>query len=148
MGAREEQLVRRVLDAWGDGQTERPDVDAIAAALADDVTWQLWMPGGPTLRGRDAVVADIERQLVFATHMCCGVQRMTSHGSTVITERLDTFRSGSVTVQHSLCAVFDLDADGKIAAWREYFDVRDLDRQLKAANATVPRVDGKRGGAG
>ena len=32
--------------------------------LSDDIVWQLWVPGGPTLRGRDAIRADIERQTV------------------------------------------------------------------------------------
>jgi limonene-1,2-epoxide hydrolase len=43
-------------------------------------------------------------------------------------------------IEHSLCAVFEIDDEGKIAAWREYFDVADLDRQLREASATVPRV--------
>jgi limonene-1,2-epoxide hydrolase len=69
---------------------------------------------------------------------------MTSDDTTVITERLDTFRSGDRVIEHSLCAVFELDDTGKITAWREYFDVADLNRQLREAKATVPRVGGER----
>jgi limonene-1,2-epoxide hydrolase len=140
VGVKQEEFIRRFLDAWGDGQLERPDVEVIAEALSEDVVWQLWMPGGPALRGKTAVVADIERQLVFATHMRCGVLAIASTDTTVVTERLDTFRSGEVTVEHSLCAVFELDGSGRIEAWREYFDVADLQRQLREAKATVPPV--------
>jgi limonene-1,2-epoxide hydrolase len=144
VGATQEKLVERFLEAWGDGLTARPDTGAIAQALGEDVIWQLWLPAGPTLRGKAAVLADIERQLQFATHMHCSVITMTSNETTVVTERLDTFRSGDRLIEHSLCAVFDLDGEGKITAWREYFDVADLNRQLREANATVPRVGGDR----
>ena len=142
MGAEQERIVQRFLDAWGDGQAGRPDVEAISAALSEDVAWHLWMPAGPVLRGRAAVIKDIERQLRFATHMHCRVVAMTSNDTTVITERHDTFRSGATVVDHRLCAVFELDAGGRIVAWREYFDVADVNEQLRAANATVPRVSG------
>jgi limonene-1,2-epoxide hydrolase len=144
VGATQEKLIGRFLEAWGDGLTERPDTQAIGEALSEDVTWQLWLPGGPTLRGKAAVLADIERQLQFATHMRCSVITMTSDDTTVVTERLDTFRSGDRAIEHSLCAVFELDDEGKIVAWREYFDVADLNRQLREAKATVPRVGGDR----
>jgi limonene-1,2-epoxide hydrolase len=140
VGAVQEKLIESFLEAWGDGLTERPDTEAIGRALSDDVTWQLWLPGGPVLSGKEAVLADIERQLHFATHMRCSVITMTSDDKTVVTERLDTFRSGDRVIEHSLCAVFEIDDEGKIAAWREYFDVADLDRQLREASATVPRV--------
>jgi limonene-1,2-epoxide hydrolase len=67
---------------------------------------------------------------------------MTSNDTAVVTERLDTFRSGDRVIEHSLCAVFELDGEDKIVAWREYFDVADLNRQLREAKATVPRVGG------
>ncbi|MCW2529730.1 MAG: limonene--epoxide hydrolase [Pseudonocardiales bacterium] len=140
VGAIQEQVISAFLDAWGDGETERPDVETIAAGLAENVEWQLWMPDGPILHGRDAVVKDIERQLSFATHMKCGLLHMTSSDRIIITERLDQFRSGDITVKHSLCAVFELDDDNKIVAWREYFDVGDVERQLKKASAKVPPV--------
>ena len=140
MGAVQEKFIVEFLDAWGDGNALRPDVDKIADSLAEDAVWQLWMPDGPVLRGRDAIIADIERQLEFATYMKCGLLNMGSTDTTVVTERLDSFQSGDIRVQHSLCAAFDLDADGKISAWREYFDVADVVRQLKAAKVTVPPV--------
>jgi hypothetical protein len=44
-------------------------------------------------------------------------------------------------VQHALVAVFEIEPDGLISAWREYFDPGDVNRQLRSAEATVPRAD-------
>jgi limonene-1,2-epoxide hydrolase len=51
----------------------------------------------------------------------------------VFTERTDEFRSRELVVHHHLVAVFEVDGDGKIAAWREYFDPEDVNRQLREA---------------
>jgi ketosteroid isomerase-like protein len=93
VGTAEEAVVAEFMDAWGDGARRDPDVEKIMSMLSDDITWQLWVPGGPTLRGRDAIRADIERQLGFATFMRCGPVHVASNGGVVFTERTDEFRS-------------------------------------------------------
>jgi limonene-1,2-epoxide hydrolase len=35
-----------------------------------------------------------------------------------------------IRVEHALMAIYEIDADGKIAAWREYFDTADIGKQL------------------
>jgi limonene-1,2-epoxide hydrolase len=129
----EETIVAEFMDAWGDGATRDPDVEKIVSMLSDDIVWQLWVPGGPTLHGPDAIRADIERQLGFATFMRCGPVHVASNGRVVFTERTDEFRSRDRVVQHHLVAVFEIDDNGKIAAWREYFDPEDVNRQLREA---------------
>jgi limonene-1,2-epoxide hydrolase len=133
VGAAEEAVVTEFMDAWGDGARRDPDVEKILSMLSDDIVWQLWVPGGPTLRGREAIRADIERQLGFATFMRCGPIHVASNGPIVFTERTDEFRSRDLVVEHHLVAVFEVDDDGKIAAWREYFDPEDVNRQLREA---------------
>jgi limonene-1,2-epoxide hydrolase len=142
VGIEQEATVSRFMALWGDGTIEEPDVDAIVSMFTEDAIWQLWMPGGPTLRGREAIGRDIARQTTFARYMRCGPTAMASTERVVFTERLDTFRSGQVTVQHALVAVFEIEPDGLISAWREYFDPGDVNRQLRAAEVEVPRVDG------
>jgi limonene-1,2-epoxide hydrolase len=133
VGAAEEAIVTEFMEAWGDGTQRDPDVEKIVSMLSDDIAWQLWVPGGPTLRGRDAIRADIERQLGFATFMRCGPVHVASNRGVVFTERTDEFRSRDRVVSHHLVAVFEVDDDGKIAAWREYFDPEDVNRQLREA---------------
>lgn len=140
MGAQQEDVIRRFLDAWGDGETELPDIDVIVDCFAEDATWQLWVPGGPTLRGKEAIRADIHRQVKFSTHMKCGLLGIASNGTSVMTERRDSFRSGESTVTHCLMAIYDLDENDKIVSWREYFDYKDIEKQLEQARVVVPRV--------
>lgn len=139
MGAVQEEFIRDFLDAWGDGESD-PDSERILAAFAEDAEWQLWLPGGPVLKGREAIGKDIERQLRFCNKMKCGLVSIASSDTQVLTERHDTFVAGEVTVHHYLMAVYDLDENGKIKAWREYFDIDDINRQLKLAKAEVPKV--------
>ena len=135
MGAAEEAIVVAFLAAWGDGTQAEPDVDTILSLFTDDAVWQLWVPGGPTLHGRNEIKADIGRQLGFATHMRCGPISIASNDRQVFTERLDQFVSKGVAIDHHLVAVFDISTDGRIAAWREYFDPEDVNRQIRAAIA-------------
>lgn len=58
----------------------------------------------------------------------------------VFTERVDNFVTNGTTIEHHLVAVFELNDDGKITAWREYFDTKDIDRQLAATKIVVPKV--------
>jgi limonene-1,2-epoxide hydrolase len=136
MGTAAEVVVGEFMDAWGDGSQRDPDVEKIMSMLSDDIEWQLWVPGGPTLRGHEAIRADIARQLGFATFMRCGPVHIASTGNVVFTERTDEFRSRDRIVHHHLVAVFEVDDDGKIAAWREYFDPEDVNRQLREARNT------------
>ncbi len=140
MGAHEEAIVREFMDAWGDGTQEIPDVEKIMSMFAEDAEWQLWIPGGPMLRGKVAIRRDIERQVTWARFMRCGTIHLASVNGVVFTERLDQFVSNGVTVNHALVAIFEVDTDGKISKWREYFDTKDVERQLAAAAVTVPRV--------
>jgi len=142
MGAAEEAVVTAFMDAWGDGTQAEPDVDTILPMFTEDAVWQLWVPGGPTLRGREEIRADIARQLGFATHMRCGPIAVASNDRQVFTERVDQFTSNGIQVAHHLVAVFDISDDGHIAAWREYFDPEDVNRQLRAAAARSAPKDG------
>jgi limonene-1,2-epoxide hydrolase len=65
--------------------------------------------------------------------MRCGPIHVASNGGVVFTDRTDEFRSRDLVVEHHLVAVFEVDDDGKIAAWREYFDPEDVNRQLREA---------------
>jgi limonene-1,2-epoxide hydrolase len=130
MAEKEERIVVEFCDAWGDGATARPDVDKIIDMFAPDGEWQLWVPAGPTIKGRKALRVEIDRQLGFSSYMHCGITKIVSSGRNVVTERVDHFTMRGVRVEHALLAIYELDADGKILAWREYFDTADIGKQL------------------
>jgi limonene-1,2-epoxide hydrolase len=139
MGSSEEEVVREFMAAWGDGSQEIPDIEKIMSMFAEGAVWQLWIPGGPTLKGRAAIRKDIERQLSFATFMRCGPIHIASNGRVVFTERLDSFVTKGLRIEHHLMAVFEVE-DGLITAWREYFDTKDIDRQFKPLAVEVPKA--------
>ena len=134
MAAEAVEVVTRFMAAWGDGTQEEPDIETIISMFTEDAVWQLWIPGGPVLQGREAIRADIARQLRFATFMRCGPTNIASNDAgVVITERLDNFVTKGKTVEHHLVAVFEVTPEGLISAWREYFDPEDVNRQLREA---------------
>jgi len=124
-----ERIVREFCAAWGDGKLEKPDPDTIADFFAVEGEWHMWVPG-QVVRGREAIRAEVHRQREFSTFMQCGIVKLIADGTTVMTERLDHFTMRGVRVSHALVAVYDLDAQGKILSWREYFDTADLGKQL------------------
>ena len=53
MGVAQEKFIREFCEAWGDGSFEKkPDVEKILSMMSEDAEWQLWVPGGPIVRGR------------------------------------------------------------------------------------------------
>jgi limonene-1,2-epoxide hydrolase len=137
MSTKEEQVIREFCDAWGDGATARPDVEKIIEMFAEDGEWQLWVPAGPTFKGRAALRAEIDRQCGFSSFMHCGIVQILSSGRNVVTERVDHFTMHGVRVEHALMAIYEIDGQGKIAAWREYFDTADIAKQLGMAPEAV-----------
>jgi limonene-1,2-epoxide hydrolase len=128
MGRLQEDTIRAFLAAWGDEQ-HRPDVDRIVSMFAPNGQWTLYVPNGPVIRGREALRAEIERQLAYVAWTECGLLHIVSDDRRVVTERADRFCKNGHVVSHALMAVYELDDDGLITDWREYFDTYDLAKQ-------------------
>lgn len=140
MGAKQEAVVQEMLDAWGKG-VRKPDVDKICAAFAEDGYWRLYEPGGPKIEGREAIRAEILRQMTYVDLPQCNTLHITSGGAIVMTEREDFFTKAGVRVKHNLCAVFELNEANQITAWREYFDIMDVARQTQADPAKLSGLE-------
>lgn len=54
------------------------------------------------------------------------VHHQTSNGSVVMNERTDVFTMGGTTIELPVMGVFEVTEDGKIAGWRDYFDMAPL----------------------
>jgi limonene-1,2-epoxide hydrolase len=130
MGLVQENFLKEFCDAWGDGSFEKkPDVEKILSMMAEDAEWQLWVPGGPTIRGRDALRKEIHRQMRFATNNKCNIVNVLSSDTMVMQERADTAIIRGRPCPHQLVAIFEFDAAGLIKRWREYLDMADLLRK-------------------
>jgi limonene-1,2-epoxide hydrolase len=146
MGLKQERRVLDMLAAWGDGSADsRPDLERILAAFAEDIEWQLWVPGGPLIRGREALRAEILRQMSYVTHNHCRTRHIVSSDHVVMTERDDYCVSNGVPMPHSMVAVYELNDAGLIRAWREYLDTADL---AKKKGVALDQVGGPKPPAG
>ncbi|SRR5690606_6556339 len=139
MAKAQEEFIREFCDAWGDGTaTSRPQLEKILSMMADDAEWQLWVPGGPTIKGKDALRKEIERQMTYASHNKCNIIHMVSSDHIVMTERSDYAVIRGVPMPHQMVAVYELDDQGLICAWREYLDTADLAK--KSGTSPTERI--------
>jgi limonene-1,2-epoxide hydrolase len=58
-------------------------------------------------------------------------------GDTAFTERIDRFSLNDTPMTVAVAGVFEFAADGRITAWRDYYDWADLERQLLAAGVDM-----------
>ncbi|WP_404476512.1 nuclear transport factor 2 family protein [Novosphingobium sp. BL-52-GroH] len=131
MGIELETKVRAFCAAWGDGSDEsRPDVEAILGMMAPDAEWQLWVPGGPLVRGKEALREEIVRQMAFATNNKCNEVNIVSNDRMVMQERSDTAIIMGRPCPHQMVAIYEFDEQGLISRWREYLDMADLTRKM------------------
>ena len=139
MGIELENKVRTMHDAWGDGSDEvRPDVETILSFFAEDAEWQLWVPGGPVIKGKDALPTEILNQMTFATNNKCTEVNIVSNDRMVMQERSDTAIIMGRPCPHQMVAIYEFDDAGKIVKWREYLDMDDLNRKMGIAGAQNP----------
>lgn len=134
-----EQIVRDFLALF---HTEKLDAPALRSMLADDARYQPIMPIAPVRKGADAIVEELERQYQLYDECACNTLNVAVSGNTVFTERVDTVRqlaNGQRTTTH-VVGVFDLDANGKIMWWREYWDALDCAGQLGIDDKTMRAI--------
>ncbi|HWO93683.1 MAG TPA: limonene-1,2-epoxide hydrolase family protein [Dehalococcoidia bacterium] len=109
-------VVRSFCEAWA-----KRDVPAIMAAFADDAVYHN-MPLDP-VRGKDAIEATINGFMGPAKSVEFRVLNIAASGNVVLTERIDVFDMGDRKIELPVMGTFELDASGKIVAWRDYFDL-------------------------
>jgi limonene-1,2-epoxide hydrolase len=131
MALAQEKFIQEFCEAWGDGSLERkPDVEKILSMMSEDAEWQLWVPGGPIVRGRAALREEIHRQVRIATNNKCNIVNVLSSNTMVMQERSDTAVILGKPCPHQMVAIYELDSAGLIKRWREYLDMADLTRKM------------------
>ncbi len=105
------------------------DLEAIVSCLADDVCYHN-MPTKP-LHGRDAVRDYLAKAWIFQ-QVDWQMRHIAVTDNVVLTERVDTFVINGCAVTLPVMGAFEV-TDGKIDAWRDYFDLASYRAQLDAA---------------
>ncbi len=103
------------------------DYDTAASYLTDDIEYQN-MPL-PPVNGKDAVRATLDMLLANAEGSEWVVHREVESGNVVMNERTDRFLIGGTWMELPVAGVFEL-RDGKIALWRDYFDLETIMKQM------------------
>ncbi len=115
------ELVRRFCAAWA-----KPDIPKIVEFFTDDAVYHN-MPIQP-VQGKDAIKGVIEQFLASFEGCDWEVLRIAASGDVVLTERIDRF-FGEKSVELPVMGAFEI-RDGKIAAWRDYFDLQAWTKQM------------------
>ena len=122
MATESELVVDRFIQAWS-----RRNIDEIMTFFADDAVYHN-IPMAPA-QGKDAIRAVINSFLPMARAVEFKVLKSASAGDTVLNERIDIFDMGAKRVELPVAGVFEV-RGGKIAAWRDYFDLAMWTKQM------------------
>ena len=102
----------------------RRDTEAAIALFTDDAVYHN-MPIEP-VRGRDAIRATLGPFLTMATEVQWVVHHVAANANGVVmTERTDRFLLSGQWLDLPVMGVFEIQ-DGRISAWRDYFDMAPL----------------------
>lgn len=115
MSADAEQLVRDFCEAWS-----RRDVDELLTYFTADAVYHN-IPMDP-VKGADAIRNVLNLFVPGSNEVVWTVHNIASSGNLVFTERTDRFVMGDKSVDIPVAGVFEIE-DGRIAAWRDYFDL-------------------------
>jgi limonene-1,2-epoxide hydrolase len=108
--------------AWSTG-----DLDAILAFFTPEAIYHN-IPIAP-VQGVDAIRTTIEGFSAGVDKVEFEVLAIAANGNTVLTERVDRFIGADKTISLPVMGTFEI-VDGKIAAWRDYFDLNQFMSQL------------------
>lgn len=128
-----------VLDILALLHTKQPDFDKFAKAFDQNTYYQVHVPAIKPLHGRDNIVAELSRQFGDYEDCDCEIIACTGDEKYVFTERRDhvTMKKNGKRIFSSVCAVFEFNDQQKIIAWREYWDIRDIQYQLGMTEAQM-----------
>jgi limonene-1,2-epoxide hydrolase len=99
---------------------ERRDVETAVSLMTDDVVYDN-VPMG-VVNGRDQVQTFLGPFVEGSKEVEFVVYRQAESGGLVMNERLDRFLIGDKWLEIPVAGVFEV-VEGKIALWRDYFDL-------------------------
>lgn len=117
-----EEVVRQFCAA-----VDRHDAEALRPYLAEDVVYHN-IPMDPAV-GQEAAIAFIDGFFKMCDRLEIETLHLAVRGDVVLTERIDTFTMGDKKAALPVMGTFEV-RDGKITAWRDYFDLAQITSML------------------
>jgi limonene-1,2-epoxide hydrolase len=117
------EVVRKFCAAWSDGL----GAGELAAFFTDDAVYHN-IPLAP-VSGREDIATTIASFTGGVEGIEFRVLNIVADGPIVMTERVDVFKLPDKSIELPVMGTFEVN-DGKIAAWRDYFDMNQFTSQM------------------
>ena len=117
-----EKVVNEFCNAW-----PRKNVEELLGFFSDDAVYHN-IPMEPA-RGKAAIKAVINSFLPMSKSIEFKILHTVSVGNVVMNERIDMFDTGTKKISIPVAGVFEV-KNGKISAWRDYFDMAMYTKQM------------------
>ena len=118
-----ETVVRNFCAAFG-----RLDISELVGFFTPDAVYHN-IPIAP-VQGRDAIESTLRQFVDPEGEAEFEVRALACSGNCVLTERVDRFVLRGVKVELPVMGSFEVTPEGKISAWRDYFDMNQFTQQL------------------
>ena len=106
----------------------RLDVEELVGFFTEDAVYHN-IPIAP-VTGREAIASVLRQFLDPASEAEFEVLALASSGTTVLTERVDRFVINDRKIELPVMGTFEVTPDGKLSAWRDYFDMAQFTKQM------------------
>jgi limonene-1,2-epoxide hydrolase len=123
-----ERVVRDMLDAF-----HKHDAEALRPFFTDDVVYHN-IPMDPAV-GIEATIAFIDVFFGMFPNTVIETSNLAVRDNVVLTERIDTFTVGDLVAALPVMGTFEI-RDGRICAWRDYFDLAQVTKLLSGDSDT------------
>ena len=118
------ETVEAFIAHWNAG-----DMEAMYGMCTEDVAWHN-IPMEP-IRGIAAMREAVDGFMGPVESCEWEIHSIAANGQTVLTERVDAFQlKNGGRAALPVMGTFEIDAEGKIAQWRDYFDMGQFQREF------------------
>ena len=126
-----ESVVRKFLAA-----NLRSDVDELISFFADEAVYT----DGPrgVHRGVDAIRAEFREIVKIVPSTAIDIKTLVANSGTVLVERVDNFEFGGTPFGLEVVGVFEVDHNGRITRWRDYYDLQSIAERTGATGSGQP----------
>ncbi len=118
-----ENVVRNFCEAFA-----RQDIEELLDYFAEEAVYENVPIGAAT--GKEAIRTTLQQFVVPGNEAKFEIVQLASNGSAVLTERIDHLTIGGKQVSLRVMGTFEVSKDGKLDAWRDYFDMGQLTAQI------------------
>jgi limonene-1,2-epoxide hydrolase len=136
MGVEPEMAVRAFVAELQGPEYDAALIDRVLGHLMPDARYQVFAWEDP-LVGHEAIRAELFRMAPRFRNLRIEIVTIGSVDRTVLVERRDSMTINDKRVTFHVAAVYEVDSTGKIAAWRDYLDSREVAVKVGADVSTA-----------